>query len=113
MIEVDQDTRRVTLTTGSGEWFGRLSFDSKRICWGSGAVWAKTDSDKDFASEQPNLLSDQQLEVVVDRVNQAVDIWGLPEAAERQIFERPAQLANENLKDAMRSFMAEDWVNAV
>merc|ERR1712216_18274 len=84
-----------------------------RIVWSNGAAWSKDESAKDMVFEQPNLLSDHQVDVIVDRVNGAIDIWLLSEDFERSLIEPPVKQTNEQLRECMESFTSVPWVNAL
>jgi len=83
------------------------------VKWANGAKWSKNAAAKDFAFEQPDLLSQSQVDIVIDRINESVNIWGLSESVERNIIEAPVTLVNGKLKEALASFMVEDWHQSI
>jgi hypothetical protein len=112
-LSLEQGTRAVTLTAGDVSVSGKANPAFTRIQWSNGSAWTKQSTDRDFAFEQPNLLSDRQVSCVVDRINETVDLWLLSEATERSIIEPPVRKTNEVLKESLQAFMAEDWVTAI
>merc|ERR1712217_784097 len=60
-----------------------------------------------------NMLSDKQVNDVIDRVNENIDIVGLSSKTERKLIAGPVHLMNKLLKRGMLAFCSPDWVKAV
>lgn len=117
-MTVNMKFKVVTLTSGDMEVSGKPDISFTRIIWENGAVWTRSMPSvrKEFRyeeSKQVNLLSDGQVDVIIDRINKNVDVWFLSEAMEREVIKRPVVEVNGMLKECLRSFMQEDWVLAI
>merc|ERR1712032_1099252 len=66
-----------------------------------------------FFSEQPHLLSKSQADIVVDRINAAVDIPLLTESMERKLIAGIVGMLNPLLKDALASCLSINMLEAV
>mmetsp|Transcript_67511 Transcript_67511/g.187171 ORF Transcript_67511/g.187171 Transcript_67511/m.187171 type:complete len:219 (-) Transcript_67511:81-737(-) len=106
-LRFDGETGTVTLTSGDSAICGKPDVSGMRIRWQNGAVWTRVE--KEFGLEQPDLLSDRQVETVVDRINDAVNVWGLSESMERSLIEPPVRQVNGLLRESLRGVMMEDW----
>lgn len=62
---------------------------------------------------QASLLSDEQIDDIVDRVNENWDIWGLTESMERRIILAMVRMMNRKLRSSLLTFCAPGWVNAL
>jgi len=109
-------TQSVQLNRNGEGMSGRANYECTRISWQNGSCWVKEEPvsrDLEFSSEQANLLSDKQLNVVIDKVNEKLDIWLLSEKAERKLIAVPATQLNEKLGDALASFLHPEMVTAL
>mmetsp|Transcript_98440 Transcript_98440/g.317362 ORF Transcript_98440/g.317362 Transcript_98440/m.317362 type:complete len:221 (-) Transcript_98440:102-764(-) len=112
-LQFDKETAAVTLTIGDTAVSGKLDKSFSRIRWQGGAVWAKDTSSKEFGMPQSDLLSEAQVNTVIDRINESVNIWVLTESMERALIEPPVRQVNGLLKESLRAFMLEDWAAAI
>merc|ERR1711870_15548 len=60
-----------------------------------------------------NMLSDKQVNDVIDRVNENIDIVGLSSKTERKLIAGPVHLMNKLLKRGLLAFCSPDWVKAL
>merc|ERR1712190_264712 len=60
-----------------------------------------------------NMLSEKQVNDVIDRVNENVDICGLSSKMERKLIAGPVDLMNRLLKRALLVFCSSSWVKAL
>merc|ERR1711908_32021 len=63
-----------------------------------------TSRDLTFEAEQPNMLSKKQVEEIVKKINDSVDIWGIPEWVEEKIIREYVTKVNSKMYPAMRHF---------
>merc|ERR1712137_1514065 len=112
-MEITPETRQVTLKKGEETLTGMPDVGFSVIKWENGSKWSKQVAGKDVELEQPSLLSERQKNIVIDRINASMDIWGLSESVERSIIETPVTMVNDKLKECLISFMLEDWKTAI
>lgn len=114
-LEYDMETRAVTLRKGGGEVMGQTDVGFTIIKWANGARWSKAvEVSREMGFEgQEHLLSDKQVDAVIDHINEQIDIWGLSEKYERKLIERPVKAVNKHLNEVLATFMLEDWHNAI
>jgi len=77
---------KVTLTIGATQFSGVANYEFNRVRWDNGAVWTKHEGSERFFGESSEeasngLLSTRSADVLIDKINEAVDI---PIATERQ-----------------------------
>merc|ERR1719414_1589225 len=112
-MTLDPETMKVTLRRGDDELEGAPDVGFQVLKWANGAKWSRQSGEKKIAFEQPNLLSATQMDIVIDRINEGVNIWGLSENVERHLIEPPALQVNEKLKETLSAIMHEDWAHAI
>uniref|UniRef100_A0A6T9AF71 Uncharacterized protein n=1 Tax=Alexandrium catenella TaxID=2925 RepID=A0A6T9AF71_ALECA len=107
-LRLDQETLSVTLMSGDQEVTGKLINAGTRIRWMNGATWSKP-VEREVTLEQPDLLSDRQLDGIIDRINESFNVIFLSESMERSLIEGPVKQVNGMLKECLGSIMVEDW----
>jgi hypothetical protein len=117
-LTFDKATRAVTLSSGGVSVDGKVNARLTRIQWGGGAAWTKeaTERRRSFEAEapQPHMLSSRTVDCIVDRVNESIDIPLMSEELERKLIFKPLMKnVNIHLQDALSTFMAKHWIDAL